>query len=81
MRTALALTTVLVSTVAAQANPGPAPQLKLSPSPSEYAIASSALGAMLESDYFRSPQGTIAGNACRMRFDFLDKTRLAADCR
>jgi hypothetical protein len=82
MRTPLAITAVLISAAAAQAKPGPAPDAKLSPSPSEYAIAMQALGAMLESDYFKAPQASFAsGKVCRMRFDYLGKERLAATCR
>ena len=82
MRSVLALTATLALATAAQAAPGPAPDVKLGPSPSEYAIAIEALGAMLESDYFKAPQHTfVSGNTCRFRFDFFDRGRLAAVCR
>lgn len=82
MRTLLALTATVLLVGAAQAKPGPAPELKLSPSPSEYAIATEALGAMVESDYFKAPQGTfVSGNTCRIRFDYFGKQRLFASCR
>jgi hypothetical protein len=82
MRSGLALTATFVLATAAQATPGPAPDVKLAPSPAEYAIAIEALGAMLESDYFKAPQNTfVSGKTCRFRFDFLDKGRLAAVCR
>jgi hypothetical protein len=82
MRSFLALTAIVLLATAAQATPGPAPDVKLGPSPAESAIAMQALGAMLESDYFKAPQNTfVSGNTCRLRFDYLDKERLAASCR
>ncbi len=81
MRMPFAVTTVLMLAAAAQAKPGPAPEAKLSPSTFEYAVATEALGAMLESDYFKAPQGNVAGNTCRTRFDYFDKQRLTATCR
>lgn len=81
MRTLLALAATLLLVAGAQAKPGPAAEPKLGPSPSEYAIATEALGAMLESDYFKAPQTFVSGNTCRLRFDYFDKGRLAAVCR
>ncbi len=81
MRTPLALTAVLMlAAAAAQAKPGPGPETRLSLSPADYALATEALGAMLESDYFKAPQGNVAGNTCRMRFDYFDNQRLTATC-
>ncbi len=81
MRIPFAVTVVVLLGAVAQAKPGPAPEPKLSPSASEYAMANEALGAMLESDYFKAPPGNVAGNTCRMRFDYFDKQRLTAACR
>jgi hypothetical protein len=82
MRSFLALTATFLLALAAQATPGPAPAVKLSPSPAEYAIATEALGAMLESDYFKAPQNTfVSGNTCRLYFDYLATDRLSATCR
>jgi hypothetical protein len=82
MRSVLALMATILLATAAQAARGPAPDVKLSPSLAESAIATDALGAMMESDYFQAPQNTfVSGNTCRFRFDYLDKGRLAATCR
>jgi hypothetical protein len=82
MRSFVIVTASFLVAAAAQATPGPAPDVKLSPSPGEYAIATEALGAMLESDYFKAPQNTfVSGNTCRLRFDYFEKGRLAASCR
>ena len=82
MRSFLALMATFLLTALAQATPGPVPDVKLSPSPAEYAIATEALGATLESDYFKAPQHTfVSGNTCRLYFDYLGKDRLAASCR
>jgi hypothetical protein len=82
MRSILALTASLVLATAAQAAHGPAPDVKLGPSAGEYAISLEALGAMLESDYFKAPQNTfVSGNTCRLRFDYFDRGRLSATCR
>ena len=82
MRALWALPALVLLIGAAEATPGPAPEMKLTPSPSEYAIATEALGATLESDYFKAPPNTfVSGNTCRLRFDWLGKGRLAATCR
>jgi hypothetical protein len=82
MRLFSALTATFLLAAAVHAKPGSAPEVKLSPSAAEYAIATEALGAMLESDYFKAPQNTfVSGNTCRLYFDYLAKDRLAANCR
>ena len=82
MRPGWVIAVLLLTAGVAQAIPAPAPDLRLTPSPSEHAIAVGALGATLESDYFRGPSRRVSsGGTCRMVFDPFDKERLAANCR
>ncbi len=82
MRLALIAVALLMLAAGAQAKPAADPKLRLVPPPSENAIAMGARGAILESDYFKSPsQHVTSGSACRMYFDPFEKERLAAVCR
>ena len=73
---------LILTATCAEAKPGPAPDLRLTPSPAQYAIATGAVGAMLESDYFRGPSRRVtSGATCRILFDPFDKDRLASNCQ
>ena len=83
MRIALIAAAVLTLFAAgAQAKPAADPEVRLTPPVADYVIAMGARGAMLESDYFKTPtKRVISGSACRLYFDPFEKERLAAVCR
>lgn len=82
MRPVLTAAAAILISGGAQAKPATDPELRLTPPASDYAIAMTATGAMLESDYFKAPgQRVTSGSACRMYFDPFEKERLASICR
>ena len=83
MHAALIVAMILTGIVAAAAKPAPPVSPRLTASPADLAIAVGAAGAMIESDYFRAPQGQFAGHgvlACRLQSEMFSKVQLARAC-
>lgn len=84
MKLALAGVIILSAGVAAYAKPAPVEEPRLTPSPEETVVFLGPAGAMLESDYFRTPQNSpMAGRVfpCRLQLRLFERTQFAQSCR
>ena len=81
---AMVLTVGAVLHGAAEAKPAPVAPPRLTLAPDEYGLSVGPVGAVLESDYFRAPQTSVASQRvfpCRLHLQVFDKTQLAQSCR